>query len=162
MTFDFRLNKSYFCAKLQRNLHKNKLQMLQIEIKNCFVELGQFLSQFSLNTNQKKIGVKNNEEYFDAFAALITLSQSHNGWFTPEQVYHSISSWTEALREENLNKWLANYDIKENSNKNIGIILAGNIPLVGFHDFLSVLITGNNVLVKTSSDDQYLIKFLFF
>jgi hypothetical protein len=160
MTFDFRLNKSYFCAKLQRNLHKNKLQMLQIEIKNCFVELGQFLSQFSLNTNQKKIGVKNNEEYFDAFAELITLSQSHNGWFTPEQVYHSISSWTEALREENLNKWLANYDIKENSNKNIGIILAGNIPLVGFHDFLSVLITGNNVLVKTSSDDQYLIKFL--
>ena len=134
--------------------------MLQIEIKNCFVELGQFLSQFSLNTNQKKIGVKNNEEHFDAFADLILLSQSHNGWFTPEQVHHSIASWTEALTEENLNKWLANYEVKENSNKNIGIILAGNIPLVGFHDFLSVLITGNNVLVKTSSNDQHLIKFL--
>ena len=73
---------------------------------------------------------------------------------------HSISSWAEALTEDNLNKWLANYTITEESNKNIGIILAGNIPLVGFHDFLSVLITGNNVLVKTSSNDQHLIKFL--
>jgi hypothetical protein len=43
---------------------------------------------------------------------------------------------------------------------NVGLILAGNIPLVGFHDFLSVLISGNNVLVKTSSKDDYLIKFL--
>ena len=109
--------------------------MLQIEIKSCFIELGKFLSQFSLNINQQKIGVKNNEEYFDAFADLILLSQSHNGWFTPEQVHHSIASWTEALTEENLNKWLANYTITEESNKNIGIILAGNIPLVGFHDF---------------------------
>jgi hypothetical protein len=134
--------------------------MLQIEIKSCFIELGTFLSQFSLNINQKKIGVKNNEEYFDAFADLILLSQSHNGWFTPEQVHYSIASWAEALTEENLNEWLASYTITEESNKNIGIILAGNIPLVGFHDFLSVLITGNNVLVKTSSNDQHLIKFL--
>lgn len=134
--------------------------MLQIEIKNCFVELGRFLSQFSLNNNQKKVGIKNNEAYFDAFAELILLSQSHNGWFTPEQVYHSIHSWAEALTEENLNQWLSKYTIRENSNKNIGIILAGNIPLVGFHDFLCVLITGNNVLVKTSSNDQHLIKFL--
>jgi hypothetical protein len=134
--------------------------MLQIEIKNCFVELGTFLSQFSLDNNQKKNNVKNNEEYFEAFENLIALSQSHNGWFTPEQVHHSITSWAEALTDDNLNKWLANYTITEGSNKNIGIILAGNIPLVGFHDFLSVLITGNNVLVKTSSNDQHLIKFL--
>ena len=134
--------------------------MLQIEIKNCFVELGAFLSQYSLDNNQKKSNVKNNEEYFEAFENLIALSQSHNGWFTLEQVHHSISSWAEALTEDNLNKWLANYTITEESNKNIGIILAGNIPLVGFHDFLSVLITGNNVLVKTSSNDQHLIKFL--
>ena len=44
--------------------------------------------------------------------------------------------------------------------KTIGLILAGNIPLVGFHDFLSVLISGHKVLVKTSSNDQHLIKFL--
>ncbi|MEQ3661080.1 MAG: acyl-CoA reductase [Flavobacterium sp.] len=134
--------------------------MLQIEIKKCFVELSKFLSQFSLEKNEKKSEVKNNEDYFEKFVSLIELSQSHNGWFTPEQVYFSINSWAEALKEENLNKWLDNYTFKENPNKNIGLILAGNIPLVGFHDFLSVLISGNNVLVKTSSNDQHLIKFL--
>lgn len=134
--------------------------MLQIEIKNCFIELGKFLSQFSLEKNEAKPNVKNNTLYFDEFVKLIELSQSHNGWFTPEQVYFSIHSWSEALKEENLNKWLSNYTFKENSNKNVGLILAGNIPLVGFHDFLSVLITGHNVLVKTSSNDQHLIQFL--
>ena len=134
--------------------------MLQIEIKKCFVELSKFLNQFSLEKNEKKSEVKNNEDYFEKFVSLIELSQSHNGWFTPEQVYFSINSWAEALKEENLNKWLDNYTFKENPNKNIGLILAGNIPLVGFHDFLSVLISGNNVLVKTSSNDQHLIKFL--
>ena len=44
--------------------------MLQIEIKNCFVELGAFLSQYSLDNNQKKSNVKNNEEYFEAFENL--------------------------------------------------------------------------------------------
>ncbi|WP_430400375.1 acyl-CoA reductase [Flavobacterium sp.] len=134
--------------------------MLQIEIKNCFIELGKFLSQFSSEKNEKKSEVKNNDDYFDEFVTLIELSQSHNGWFTPEQVYFSINSWAKALEEEKLEKWLSNYTFKENSNKNIGLILAGNIPLVGFHDFLSVLISGNNVLVKTSSNDQHLIKFL--
>ncbi len=134
--------------------------MLQIEIKNCFIELGKFLSQFSLEKNEKKSDVKNNADFFDDFVTLVELSQSHNGWFTPEQVYFSINSWAEALKEEKLNKWLSDYSFNENSNKNIGLILAGNIPLVGFHDFLSVLISGNNVLVKTSSNDQFLIKFL--
>jgi hypothetical protein len=44
--------------------------------------------------------------------------------------------------------------------KNVGLILAGNIPLVGFHDFLSVLVTGHKALVKTSSNDQKLLPFL--
>jgi hypothetical protein len=57
------------------------------------------------------------------------------------------------------NKWLSAYDLKKNP-KTVGLILAGNIPLVGFHDFLSVLISGHNVLVKTSSNDQHLLPFL--
>ena len=136
------------------------LQMSKIEIKNCFIDLGFFLNQFSLDQNKRNEIAKNNDNFFEAFEALITLSQSHNGWFTPEQVYFSIQSWATALTEENLTKWLSAYEFKETEPKNIGLILAGNIPLVGFHDFLTVLITGNNVLVKTSSNDQHLIKFL--
>lgn len=134
--------------------------MLQIEIKNYFVELGLFLSQFKENDVVKNNEVKNNATFFDAFNDLLFLSQSHNNWFTPENVFFSIESWATALTEENLNKWLANYSFESKSPKKIGLILAGNIPLVGFHDFLCVLITGNHALIKTSSNDQHLIKFL--
>lgn len=134
--------------------------MLQSEIKSSFVELGNFLRQFSEDGNVKVASVLQNDLFFDEFANLIELSQSHNGWFTPEQVQFSVQSWAKALTEENLNQWLSNYDFSKTEPKKIGLILAGNIPLVGFHDFLSVLISGHDVLVKTSSNDQHLLKFL--
>jgi len=134
--------------------------MLQIEKKKCFIELGKFLSQFSLEQNSKNEAVLHNDLFFDSFVDLIHLSQSHNGWFTPEQVYHSVQSWAKALTEDNLNQWISQYDFSNIEPKTVGLILAGNIPLVGFHDFLSVLISGHKVLVKTSSNDQHLIKFL--
>ena len=128
--------------------------------KSVFVELGKFLAQFSENNTLKNPAVLHNETFFDTFVDLIHLSQSHNGWYTPEQVYFSIQSWAEALTDANLTEWLSIYDLEKNKTKNVALILAGNIPLVGFHDFLSVLITGNNVLVKTSSNDQHLLPFL--
>ena len=134
--------------------------MLQSEIKSSFVELGNFLRQFSEDGNVKSASVLQNDLYFDEFANLIELSQSHNGWFTPEQVQFSVQSWAKALTEDNLNHWLSNYDFSKIEPKKVGLILAGNIPLVGFHDFLSVLISGHDVLVKTSSNDQHLLKFL--
>lgn len=134
--------------------------MLQIEIKSSFVELGNFLRQFSEEGNVKAASVLQNDLFFDDFASLIVLSQSHNGWFTPEQVKFSVQSWAKALTEDNLNQWLSNYDFSKIEPKKVGLILAGNIPLVGFHDFLSVLISGHDVLVKTSSNDQHLLKFL--
>lgn len=134
--------------------------MLQIEIKSSFVELGNFLRQFSEEGNVKAASVLQNDLFFDDFVSLIVLSQSHNGWFTPEQVKFSVQSWAKALTEDNLNQWLSNYDFSKIEPKKVGLVLAGNIPLVGFHDFLSVLISGHDVLVKTSSNDQHLLKFL--
>ena len=134
--------------------------MLQIDNIKAFVALGKFLGQFSENSNIKKDGVLHNDLFFDAFVDLIQLSQSHNGWYTQEQVYFAIQSWAEALTEENLKTWLTPYNLEEIKPKTIGLILAGNIPLVGFHDFLSVLISGHKVVVKTSSNDQHLLPFL--
>ena len=134
--------------------------MLQSEIKSSFVELGNFLRQFSLEKNTKETSVPQNDLFYDDFISLVELSQSHNGWFTPEQVYFSIQSWGNALSETNLNQWLSTYDFSKIVPKKVGLVLAGNIPLVGFHDFLSVLISGHDVLVKTSSSDQHLLKFL--
>lgn len=144
--------------------------MNSINTKLPFIELGKFLSQFSFSEQNRHTDVINNELYFENFKNLIELSQSHNGWFTPEQVFYAVQSWADALKEENLNKWLSTYPFSQSfgisqdnnkiKSKTIGIIMAGNIPLVGFHDFLSVLVSGHKVLVKTSSNDQHLIKFL--
>jgi hypothetical protein len=128
--------------------------------KSVFVELGKFLSQFSEDSSARKVTVLHNDQFYNDFLKLIKLSQSHNGWYTPEQVYFSIESWAKALTDENLDKWLSAYELDSIEPKKIALILAGNIPLVGFHDFLSVLITGNSVLVKTSSNDQHLLPFL--
>ena len=134
--------------------------MLQDDKKRCFIELGKFLSQFSTNNSVKNEEVLCNDLFFDAFISLINLSQSHNGWYTPENVCFSVSSWAEALTEENLDKWLSGYSFSEVEPKTVALILAGNIPLVGFHDFLSVLISGHRALVKTASNDQHLLPFL--
>lgn len=134
--------------------------MEQLEIKKAFVDLGVFLSQFSSEKNTKNTAAKNNPLFFTAFEDLIELSVSHNGWFTKNEVCFAIQSWSKALTEDNLNQWLTPYNLNYTEPKNVGMVLAGNIPLVGFHDFLSVLISGHNALVKTSSNDQHLIQFL--
>lgn len=127
---------------------------------NTFVELGNFLRQFTENDAVKNPDVKHNEIYFDDFADLIALSQSHNGWFTREQVVFAIGSWANALRKNELAQWLSKYELDVEPLKRVGLILAGNIPLVGFHDLLSVLMSGNKAIIKTSSNDQHLLPFL--
>ena len=128
--------------------------------KNIFIELGKFLSQFSSTKNLKNDTVINNELFFEDFLNLIELSQSHNGWYTKENVIFAVESWAEALTEDNLNQWISSYDFSTVNAKTVGLILAGNIPLVGFHDFICVLLSGHKALVKTSSNDQHLLPFL--
>lgn len=134
--------------------------MLQNDKKKCFVELGKFLNQFAENNSAKKNDVLHNDLLFDDFKFLIESSVNYNGWFTKEQVYYAVQSWAKALTEDNLNKWLSNYTFTEKTPKTVALILAGNIPLVGFHDFVSVIISGNKALVKLSSNDQKLLPLL--
>ena len=82
-----------------------------------------------------------------------------NPWFTPENVRTAIASIAAELTSGSLTEWTSHYpDLQsENSPFTAGVIMAGNIPLVGFHDFLSVLISGNRLTAKTSSKDSELI-----
>ncbi|MDK2772723.1 MAG: acyl-CoA reductase [Flavobacterium sp.] len=134
--------------------------MLQSEIKSSFIDLGLFLSQFEFENYQLNPIVKHNDLFYNEMIDLISLSQSHNGWFTKDNVCFALQSWSKALTKENLDKWLNSYNFTTVQPKKIGLILAGNIPLVGFHDLLSVLISGHNAIVKLSSNDQHLVKFL--
>jgi hypothetical protein len=83
---------------------------------------------------------------------------AHNNWFTRENVIHAVKAIGEMLQPEKLEQWVEKYDLAEEGSKKIAVIMAGNIPLVGFHDFLSVLISGNSVVAKLSSQDPYLLK----
>ena len=128
--------------------------------KNTLIELGKFLSQFQLEKSIPNPEVLKNDWFYTAFLDLIALSQSHNGWYTPENVYFAINSWSKALTKDNLDHWLAPYNFENTIPKTVGLVLAGNIPLVGFHDFICVLLSGHDVQVKTSSNDQMLLPFL--
>ncbi|NKI25043.1 acyl-CoA reductase [Arenibacter sp. 6A1] len=126
-------------------------------ISNSFVKLGSFFHEYyEYSKNNAEIN-SNQQLWFQKFDEAITLSGHKNGWFTKENILYSLKSWAEQLTAENLEEWLSAYEIEKNQPKTVAIIMAGNIPLVGFHDFLSTLITGNRVLIKLSSNDTVLL-----
>ena len=89
----------------------------------------------------------------------ILKSGNHNPWFTDENIDYSLNEISQSLSKENLEKWVSMYpDLQfSNESKRAGVITAGNIPLVGFHDFLSVLISGNKFVGKLSSKNDKLL-----
>ncbi len=138
----------------------NKLEMVLNDRIVAFAELGRFISQFK-NTGYEKISdIMHQEEFFDGMIQKIESAKHHNGWFTEENIVFSLSQWSKTLTKHNLEQWLSSYSLDTKTTKTIGIIMAGNIPLVGFHDFISVLISGHNVLVKQSSNDNQLLPYL--
>jgi hypothetical protein len=94
------------------------------------------------------------------FSSLIETLEGTNPWFTPVNVRMAVKATGEMISDENILKWLSRYpDIgKPHDPARIGVVMAGNIPLVGLHDFLSVLITGNTVNGKLSSKDEQLMR----
>jgi hypothetical protein len=115
-----------------------------------FAELGRLLRDLPVNNGDKDLS---------NLTELINTQHFKNAWFTPAYVTEAIRAIGNVLTSENLCKWTGMYP-ELNSKRdrtNIGVIMAGNIPLVGFHDFLSVLISGNNLAAKTSSKDSDLI-----
>jgi hypothetical protein len=121
----------------------------------AFHELGLFLNK-SISDDYRP---ENTSSILSEFRGLIINQEELNPWFTTENVKFAIKSIAKTLTKENLETWLAAYpELKKNRNlKRIGIIMAGNIPLVGFHDFLSVLICGHEFLGKLSSKDNKLL-----
>jgi hypothetical protein len=91
-------------------------------------------------------------------ASLTEVAQSENPWFTADNIALSLQGITKFLDQDTLIRWLSRYDGKQVTPKTIGVVMAGNIPLVGFHDFLCVLISGHRLLAKLSSKDSVLIK----
>jgi len=83
-----------------------------------------------------------------------------NAWFTPTHIALAANNIADQfLQKDKLTNWLTNYTLPKNVKK-VGIVMAGNIPLVGFHDFLCGFVSGHNLLLKLSSKDEVLMKHL--
>ncbi|MFK8295015.1 acyl-CoA reductase [Capnocytophaga canimorsus] len=134
--------------------------MLLQERKESFIILGKFLKQFATLPFQIDKSLPNINIDFEHFKEVLKTAEQQNGWFTADNLQYACQCWSEALQAKNIEKWLERYHFEAVSTKNIAIIMAGNIPLVGFHDFLSVLISGHRAVVKLSSDDKVLLPFL--
>ena len=119
----------------------------------AFAKLGKFLEQFKRTGIEKK-NLSENEKYFDEFESQVNRAIHYNGWFTKDNVLFAFEEWSSLLTTENLTKWMSEYPKEVVSPNIIGLIMAGNIPLVGFHDFLTVLMSGHSVIAKLSSNDK--------
>jgi len=93
--------------------------------------------------------------------ALINTAHLYNAWFTPQSAAMAVSSIAGMLNGPDLKNWLENGAISATPNmRSIGLILAGNIPIVGFHDILCVMASGHKALIKLSSQDQKFITYI--
>jgi hypothetical protein len=83
-----------------------------------------------------------------------------NPWFTHENIDQALNGIIKFLDKEKLIKWAESYLPQQTKSKKIGVAMAGNIPLVGFHDLLCVLVFGHTLIAKLSSQDTVLMKFI--
>ena len=121
---------------------------------SAFVKLGVFLNE--------QLDSKNTE-----FTDVLARASQENPWFTETNIRFALHAVVMDLDEKNLNEWTARYPFlhvethgRASLQKTIAVIMAGNLPLVGFRDFLAVLISGHKILCKLSSKDDVLLRFL--
>jgi len=122
---------------------------------SAFAKLGTFLNE--------QLSSENTE-----FTDMLTRANQENPWFTETNIRFALNGVVEDLNEKNLNDWMAHYPLLQRVEthdraplqKTVAVVMAGNLPLVGFRDFLSVLISGHKILCKLSSKDTVLLKFL--
>lgn len=112
---------------------------------SAFVQLGKLIK--NLPENEK-------EELF-------WKAENKNSWFTASSCQSALNGVALMLNEEKFTQWVREYgELQTESSKSIGIMMAGNIPAVGFHDLMTVLISGNKACIKLSSADEILMKWI--
>ncbi|MDL1913250.1 MAG: acyl-CoA reductase [Bergeyella sp.] len=120
---------------------------------SALIKVGEFIHRFF---------AKNKSEYGDReekFSEILRKTERENPWFTQENLEYALVHWGQILNKKNIEKWQNPYRFSLRPKK-IGLVLAGNIPMVGFHDVLSVILSGHVPFIKYSSKDRVLIPFL--
>ena len=117
---------------------------------DALISLGVHLGDFKINHS-------NYSNLQDSIEKAIV----NNAWFNQENIESTFRSWSKALNENQVKKWVSKYNFKDvKKPKIVALILAGNIPMVGFHDIVSVWVSGNNADIKCASKDKFLIPYM--
>jgi len=124
---------------------------------NSLLSLGQLFKSLADNDVSGLNQIQ--QEHLEKGRALIETVRHENAWFTADSVEQAFEAWGEALVEPKLSQWLKAYAEAKES-KAVGVIMAGNIPLVGLHDALCVLLSGHRLHAKLSSKDASLMAFV--
>lgn len=122
----------------------------------------QVLGLIKLSDYIKSYLAKNEEDFNEndsELQSVVKKSEIENPWFTIENQKLALKQWSDLLTQENLKSWLSKYSPSKTTKK-VGLILAGNIPLVGWHDVISVVLSNHIPLIKLSSKDKQMIPFL--
>ncbi len=120
--------------------------------QNAFIKLGRLLAHDFVASEDVKLqnALRNFENTKEKAIAA-------NPWFTMENIDMAIGNIALMLGEKQFIDWVNRYSVVKNQPKRVGVVMAGNIPLVGFHDFLCVLTSGHYFIGKLSRDDKYLL-----
>ncbi len=90
----------------------------------------------------------------------IEKTEIHNGFFNRQNIILALKSIIDMLNKQKTEEWINKYRdllLQNRTTARVGVVMAGNIPLVGFHDFLCVLMCGHVFIGKLSSNDMYLL-----
>ena len=131
-------------------------EVSEFSVKESFIMLGSRMELLLMAGNE--LDADKNE-----FEEVLLKARQKNPWFTRENVVHSFTTWVDALKRNNVDRWIQPYmgkRTKTSKPKTIGVINAGNIPLAGFHDLLCVIMSGHSYLGKNATDDPYLLPYL--
>jgi hypothetical protein len=122
----------------------------------AFAQLGKAMVQLGKQEPWTDFSLGLTEEEYEKLQIVINRQIHFNGWFSKKSVCDSLLALGNQLSVESLTDWTSKYTYTENP-KRVGVIMAGNLPLVGFHDFLCVLLSGHYIVAKMSSDDKTLL-----
>ena len=123
----------------------------------AFSKLGELLYSLGSGLSWPGYEIGLNEDEYLSFQENIIRAKVKNQWFSESNTKQAFLALSTMLKKEELINWLDQYSIKSRDTKTVAIIMAGNLPLVGFHDLMCVLFSGNKALIKLSSDDDVLL-----
>ncbi|MBT8235042.1 MAG: acyl-CoA reductase [Bacteroidia bacterium] len=118
---------------------------------DAFLSLGKILHSYSHGEVDTKSA---------SLDSAIEKASQKNPWFTKDHCRQALSWWGECLTEDRITSWLSAYSLPVKNPKTVALVMAGNIPMVGFHDLLCVLLTGHKALIKLSAKDDVLLPFI--